>query len=139
MGFPLVHILSWPCMRSARTDNPSHGPVDKSSVASLHNTLTPRTVHQAAMAPTRISYTNEFKMKTVEIAKQVGNRPAADQLGINECNVRRWRQEMKALSQATKNSTSYNVQEVSCRSEVLHRYYAHEHSLPSTPSFCTRP
>ena len=33
-------------MRSARTDNPSHGPVDKSSVASLHNTLTPRTVQQ---------------------------------------------------------------------------------------------
>ena len=139
MGFPLVHFLSWPCMRSARTGNPRHRPVDKSSVVALHNTLSPRTVHQTAMAPTRMSYTNEFKMKTVEIAKQVGNRPAADQLGINECNVRRWRQEMKALSQATKNSTSYNVQEVSCRSEVLHRFYAHEHSLPSTPSFCTRP
>ena len=89
MGFPLVHLLSWPCMRSARTGNPSHGPVDKSSVASLHNTLTPRTVHQTTIAPTRMSYTNEFKMKTVEIAKQVGNRPAANQLGISECNVSR--------------------------------------------------
>ena len=57
MGFPLVHLLSWPCMRSARTDNPSHGPVDKSSVASLHNTLTPRTVQQWLL-PGSVTQTN---------------------------------------------------------------------------------
>ena len=27
MGFPLVHLVSWPCMRAPWTGNPSHGPV----------------------------------------------------------------------------------------------------------------
>ena len=27
VGFPLVHLVSWPCMRAPWTGNPSHGPV----------------------------------------------------------------------------------------------------------------
>ena len=94
-------------MRTAWTGNPCHGPIDKSSLASLHITLSPRTVHHTAMAPsnnsTRMSFDNKFKLKAVEIAEQIGNRAAARQLRISECNVRRWRQEVEAISQAPKN------------------------------------
>ena len=59
------------------------------------------------MAPSnnssRMSFTNKFKLKTVEIAEQIGNRAAGNQLGISECNVRRWRKEVKAISEAPKN------------------------------------
>ena len=59
------------------------------------------------MAPsnnsTRQSFSNKFKLKAVEIAEQIGNRTAAKQLRISETNVRRWRQEVVAISQAPKN------------------------------------
>ena len=59
------------------------------------------------MAPsnnsTRMSFSNKFKLKAVEIAQQIGNRAAAKQLRISETNVRRWRQEVVAISQAPKN------------------------------------
>ena len=95
----------WPCMRSTRTSNPRPRPLDKNSVVAFHKTLSPRTVHHTAMAPTttRMSFTNEYKMKIVEIAIQIGYRPAGKQFGISEANVRRWHREMKAISHAPKN------------------------------------
>ena len=77
MSFPLVHLLSWPCIRSARAGNPSHGPVDKCSVASLHNTL----------APTRMCYTNEFNMKTVEITRLVIDQQPTNLVSVNAMSV----------------------------------------------------
>ena len=50
-----------------------------------------------------MSFSNKFKLKAVEIAEQIGNRAAAKQLRISETNVRRWRQEVVAISQAPKN------------------------------------
>ena len=91
-------------MRSTRTGNPRPRPLDKSSVVAFHKTLSPRTVHHTAMAPTtRMSFTNEYKMEIVEIAIQIGYRPAGKQFGISEANVRRWHREMKAISHAPKN------------------------------------
>ena len=61
------------------------------------------------MAPsrnsTRVNFTNQFKLKAVEIAEQIGDRAAAKQLRISDCNVRRWRhQKVVAISQAPRTS-----------------------------------
>ena len=96
--------------------NPRHGSIDKSSLASLNITLSPRTVYHTTMAPsnnsTRMSFDNKFKLKAVEIAEQIGNRAAARQLRISECNVRRWRQEVEAISQAPKNKCCTKARQI---------------------------
>ena len=103
----LVHLVTLALHVDNLGGNPSHGSIDKSSWASSHITLSPRTVHHTTMAPsnnsTRMSFSNKFKLKAVEIAEQIGNRAAAKQLRIGECNIRRWRQEVLAISQAPKN------------------------------------
>ena len=92
-------------MRSTRTGNPRSRALDKSCVVAFQKTLSTRTVHHTAMAPTtsRMSYTNEYKIEVVELAIQIGYRPAGKQVGISEAIVRRWHWEMKAISHAPKN------------------------------------
>ena len=51
----------------------------------------------------RMSFDNKFKLKAVELAEQLGNRPAARQLRIDERNIRRWAKEVEAISNAPKN------------------------------------
>ena len=57
------------------------------------------------MAPTtsRMSYTNEHKMEVVERGLEIGYRPAGNEYGIPEANVRRWHKELKPISHAPKN------------------------------------
>ena len=87
--------------------NPSHGLRKYKLLGCYAYYSLTRTVHPTTMAPTnnstRMSFSNKFKLKAVEIAEQIGNRAAAKQLRISETNVRRWRQEVVAISQAPKN------------------------------------
>ena len=89
-------------MRSTRTGNPRSRALDKSCVVAFQKTLSTRTVHHTAMAPTtsRMSYTNEYKMEVVERGLEIGYRPAGKEYGIPEGNVRRWAKELKAISHA---------------------------------------
>ena len=95
-------------MRSAWRGNPNHGPRKYKLLGFHPHYIVTRTVHPTTMAPsnnsTRMSFSNKFKLKAVEIAEQIGLRAAARQLRISECNVRRWKQEVVAISQAPRNS-----------------------------------
>ena len=95
-------------MGSAWISNPSHGPRKYKLLDFRAYYIVSRTVHPTTMAPsnnsTRMSFSNKFKLKAVEIAEQIGLRAAARQLRISEYNVRRWKQEVVAISQAPRNS-----------------------------------
>ena len=53
--------------------------------------------------PSRASYDNKFKLNAIKLANELGsNREAADRLGINEANIRRWKKELVAISEAPK-------------------------------------
>ena len=42
------------------------------------------------MGMTRKPYTDQFKEEAVKLAQNVGFNKAANDLGINPCNIRRW-------------------------------------------------
>lgn len=46
----------------------------------------------------RSSYSEEFKVEAVNLAKLIGNTKAALDLGVNEANIRRWRDEFSSVS-----------------------------------------
>ena len=51
--------------------------------------------------PSRSSYNNSFKLKAVKLANELGsNREAGVRLDINEANIRRWKKELDAISEA---------------------------------------
>uniref|UniRef100_A0A8C3U480 HTH CENPB-type domain-containing protein n=1 Tax=Catharus ustulatus TaxID=91951 RepID=A0A8C3U480_CATUS len=55
----------------------------------------------------RLAYDAEFKLKAIDYAKKHGNRPAAREFSINECMVRRWRQQEDALHLTRKTKKSF--------------------------------
>ena len=51
--------------------------------------------------PSRASYDNKFKLNAIKLANELGsNREAADRLGINEANIRGWKKQVDAISEA---------------------------------------
>ena len=50
------------------------------------------------MAPRRTSYTHEFKIRAVNFAIKIkNNRKAAEELGCNEANIRRWKKDIEKI------------------------------------------
>ena len=45
----------------------------------------------------RISYTNEFKLKVISKAEDVGNREAGRLFNIDESNIRLWRRNKSTI------------------------------------------
>uniref|UniRef100_A0A8C3TJQ5 HTH CENPB-type domain-containing protein n=1 Tax=Catharus ustulatus TaxID=91951 RepID=A0A8C3TJQ5_CATUS len=58
-------------------------------------------------AEKRVAYDAEFKVKAISYAKEHGNRPAARAFHVNECMVRRWRQQEDELHLARKTKKSF--------------------------------
>uniref|UniRef100_A0A8C3TJ34 HTH CENPB-type domain-containing protein n=1 Tax=Catharus ustulatus TaxID=91951 RepID=A0A8C3TJ34_CATUS len=58
-------------------------------------------------AEKRLAYNTEFKLKAIDYAKEHGNRPAAREFSINECMVRRWRQQEEELRLTRKTKKSF--------------------------------
>ena len=58
-------------------------------------------------AEKRLAYNVEFKLKAIDYAKEHGNRPAAREFRINECMVRRWRQQEDELRLTRKTKKSF--------------------------------
>uniref|UniRef100_A0A8C3UCV9 Pogo transposable element with KRAB domain n=1 Tax=Catharus ustulatus TaxID=91951 RepID=A0A8C3UCV9_CATUS len=55
----------------------------------------------------RVAYDAEFKLKAISYTKEHGNRPAARAFHVNECMVRRWRQQEDELRLARKTKKSF--------------------------------
>ena len=53
---------------------------------------------------TRKAYDAAFKLKAISLAVEKGNRAVSRELGINECMIRRWRQQRKILEKCKKSS-----------------------------------
>ena len=45
---------------------------------------------------TKRQYTLEFKQQAVELAKRIGCKRTADQLGVNVANIQRWKSKVNA-------------------------------------------
>ncbi|KAF4794673.1 hypothetical protein TURU_099624 [Turdus rufiventris] len=58
-------------------------------------------------AEKRLAYDTEFKLKAIGYAKEHGNRPAAREFSINECMVRRWRQQEDDLRLTRKTKKNF--------------------------------
>ncbi|KAF4791822.1 hypothetical protein TURU_127063 [Turdus rufiventris] len=58
-------------------------------------------------AERRLPHNAEFKLKAIDYAKEHGNRPAAREFSINECMVRRWRQQEDELRLTRKTKKSF--------------------------------
>uniref|UniRef100_A0A8C3U9Z3 HTH CENPB-type domain-containing protein n=1 Tax=Catharus ustulatus TaxID=91951 RepID=A0A8C3U9Z3_CATUS len=63
-------------------------------------------------AEKRVAYDAEFKVKAIDYAKEHGNRPAARAFHINECMVRRWRQQEDELRLTRKTKKSFRGRKV---------------------------
>ncbi|KAF4802954.1 hypothetical protein TURU_019195 [Turdus rufiventris] len=59
-------------------------------------------------AEKRIAYDAEFKLKAIDYAKEHGKRPAGREFSINECVVRRWRQQEEELRLTRKTKKSFH-------------------------------
>ena len=55
----------------------------------------------------RSSYTTEWKLKAIELAKANGNRKAAKELNVDESMIRRWHKQEDELRQAKKSKKSF--------------------------------
>ena len=58
-------------------------------------------------AEKRLAYDAELKLKAIDYAKELGNRPVAREFRINECMVCRWRQQEDELPLARKIKKSF--------------------------------
>lgn len=47
------------------------------------------------------TFSPEFKIETIELAKKIGNSKAASELGISESAVRTWRKKLEGVPQAS--------------------------------------
>ena len=54
----------------------------------------------------RSSYTTEWKLRAIELAKANGNRKAAKELNVDESMIRRWRKQEDVLRQTKKTCKS---------------------------------
>ena len=55
----------------------------------------------------RLAYDAEFKLQAIYLAIQNGNRAAANELGINESMVRRWRLQRGELTNVKKSKKAF--------------------------------
>ena len=55
----------------------------------------------------RSTYTTEWKLRAIELAKANGNRKAAKELKVDESMIRRWRKLEDELKQAKKSRKSF--------------------------------
>ena len=55
----------------------------------------------------RCAYNTAFKLKAIDLASEKGNRAAAQELGISESMVRRWRKQRGELSSCKKTTKAF--------------------------------
>jgi len=66
-------------------------------------------------------YTNEFKHRAVELAKEIGFSPAEQKLGIPNGNIRNWRNKINKSGRVSKTDTKSPNESVEDQNRRLHR------------------
>ena len=56
---------------------------------------------------TRSSYTTEWKLRAIKLAKANANRKAAKELNVDESTIRRWRKQEDELRQVKKSRKAF--------------------------------
>ncbi len=70
------------------------------------------------MSPKRKRYSEEFKSDAVEMTEEIGLSKAAEKLGINPTNIRRWRDEFNTEAP---DSSEPSVEELKRRNKQLEK------------------
>ena len=71
----------------------------RSKAISRHHCIMPKT--------RRMAYDAKFKLEAIDLALKKGNRAAAQELGINESMVRRWRSQRDQLTRCSKTTRAF--------------------------------
>ena len=71
----------------------------RSKAISPHHCIMPKT--------RRMAYDAKFKLEAIDLALKKGNRAAAQELGINESMVRRWRSQRDQLTRCSKTTRAF--------------------------------